>query len=508
MSNLYEEYNQFRRLHPLSLVYGLFRNLPYIGITLYFALVQRQTEELIYTLIFILIGMIVIPGYILRWYYFTFMISEKEIIIKSGILARKQRNIPIERIQNVNVKQDVLQRLFGIAKVQIETAGDVSSEGSLEFVKLKDADEINRIIRTYQKKIQTKSAGNYGESENIYSDEIKSSESFNPSDTGDVMFAMSPKDVLTFGMVRLRPILLIYVASALSFVSQFQKLNDFVFGYIDETINSFGDVPIEYIILLVGGFILSTLVISWLADIAWTFAQFYGYKLIRDGNKLFESYGLLSRISVTIPLKKLQQITISTNPVKKKFNFYTMALHTAGFDIYNKNANSGVPLAKRERLLEIAQNIYPVTIPETFKSISRKSIRRAFFRYTMFLIIPAIAGYFLFDWYIAFILILVPAMYYAAVLRWQYRGYHISDDLIFVKQGFWNQKLNIIPVEKIQTLHIRETFFQRRLGLATVMVDTASSFNLNDALIPDIDTQDAKDILYEMNDAFNKAFKG
>lgn len=505
MSNLYDEYNQFRRLHPLTLIYGLIRNLPYIVLTLYFAFVQRQAEEIIYILILILVGMIIVPSHILRWYYFSFMISEKEIIIKSGVFARQTRNIPIERVQNVNVTQDLLHRLFGIAKVQIETAGDAASEGSLEFVKLKDADEINRIIRTYQKKLSGEVVNPQAQSDNESKNSAKLSETYNPTENSDVLFSMRPRDIITYGMVRLRPLFLIYGVWAMSFVSQYQFLKDMFNGYFGDTIESFSDLPLHSMILSGIAFLLLSILISWLIDILWTFTQFYGFRLVKDGNKLFQSYGLLSKISITIPLKKLQQITISTNPIKKKFDFYSMALHTAGFDIHRKSANSGIPLAKKNTLLDLTQKIYPVSIPDTFNTISRKSIRRTFIRYLLFLVMPLIVGYFMFSWQILFALLVIPAFYYAAVLRWQYRGYQISDDVIFVKQGFWIQKLNIIPIEKIQTLHIRETFFQRRLGLSTLFIDTASSFNINDAVIPDIDGIDAKAILDELSISFNLA---
>lgn len=508
MNDIYEEYNNYRRLHPLTLLYGLLRNLPVIAITLYFAL-QGDTEEIIYILIFIITGMFVIPGHILRWYYFSFLINEKEIIIKSGVFSRQTRNIPIERVQNVNVRQDVLQRIFGIAKIQIETAGDISSEGTLEYVKLKDADEINRIIRTYQKKLSSRDTlETESESSSEESKKSDSSETFNPSEGGDVLFEMSRKDVLVYGMVRLRPLFLVYGIWAMSYITQFQYLNDLVFGYLDETMESFVDLPIYYLVLLVVAFALFSILISWIIDIVWTFAQFYGFRLIKDGNKLFESYGLLSKISSTIPLKKLQQITISTNPVKKKFDFYSMSLQTAGFDVYQKKANSGVPLAKKLQLSEITSKIFPVEIPESFNSISEKAIRRAFIRYLILLTFPIVAGYFFVEWYTALGLLLAPLAYYFAYLRWKFRGYHIAKDLIFIKQGFWIQKVSIIPLIKIQTLHIKESFFQRKLGLATLFVDTASSFNINDAIIPDIDSSDAKHILDHLNREFNNAIVG
>ncbi|MDX9791522.1 MAG: PH domain-containing protein, partial [Candidatus Kapabacteria bacterium] len=276
MTELYEDYNQFRRLHPLTLLYGLFRNLPYILITLYLGLVQKQTEELFYIFMLIFLGMVIIPGHILRWYYFSYMIGENEIIIRSGVFARKTRNIPIKRVQNINVKQDVLQRILGIARVQIETAGDISSEGSLDFVKLNEADEINKVIRLHKQKIIEKD----NDIENIESnsDTVSRSETFNPTLSGDTLFSMSGKDVLVYGMVRLRPLFLIYGAWAASFLTQFKYVSNIVSGYIEETVDSFADLPIELLLPLSVAFLILTVVMSWIVDIVWTFLQYYGFK--------------------------------------------------------------------------------------------------------------------------------------------------------------------------------------------------------------------------------------
>jgi putative membrane protein len=436
------------------------------------------------------------------------MISESEIIIKSGVFSRKQRNIPIERVQNVNVKQDLLQRILGIAKIQIETAGDVSSEGVLEYVKLKDADEINRVIRIYQQKIkQPKEFTNSESYSQDYINEIKNSETYNPSLDGDVLYEMSRKDLVTYGMIRLRPLFLIYGIWAMSYITQFKSLNDFVVTYLGDQIDTLIELPIYYLIPIGLVFLLSSVLISWLIDIIWTFTQFYGFRLIKDGNKLFTSYGLLSKHSITIPLKKLQQITISTNPVKKKFNFYTMILLTAGFDVNKQAQPSAVPLAKLENLLEISSRVYPIEIPDNFQNISYKSIRRIFIKFLIYVLPIIVALSYFADIYYLGLLLLVPGLYYLSYLRWKYRAYRIHNNTIYVKYGIWNQKLCIIPIEKIQTLHIKENYFQRRLSLSSILIDTASSYSLSDAYIPDIDNSIAVQILNEINESFRSYYK-
>jgi len=54
---------------------------------------------------------------------FSYEISNKFIVIYSGILSRNKATIPFSRIQNVNIHQDWFDRKFKLYTVKIETAG-------------------------------------------------------------------------------------------------------------------------------------------------------------------------------------------------------------------------------------------------------------------------------------------------------------------------------------------------------------------------------------------------
>ena len=46
-------------------------------------------------------------------------------------------------------------------------------------------------------------------------------------------------------------------------------------------------------------------------------------------------------------------------------------------------------------------------------------------------------------------------------------------DSVIVRRGVVSRRLSIVPIRKVQDVSITETVFQRRLGIATVEVDTA-----------------------------------
>jgi len=53
---------------------------------------------------------------------FHFALEEKTLSIRQGVLSKRQKNIPYGVIQNVFVKQDLFDRIFGLASLRIENA--------------------------------------------------------------------------------------------------------------------------------------------------------------------------------------------------------------------------------------------------------------------------------------------------------------------------------------------------------------------------------------------------
>jgi membrane protein YdbS with pleckstrin-like domain len=57
--------------------------------------------------------------YELRWY----MVSDRAVRVREGIISVREKTIALANIQNTVVRQGPLQRLFGIADVEVSTAG-------------------------------------------------------------------------------------------------------------------------------------------------------------------------------------------------------------------------------------------------------------------------------------------------------------------------------------------------------------------------------------------------
>ena len=100
-----------------------------ISFVLYFLISPRlgetskDTENFFYVII-IIVGFAIFHFIvtILRKVNFHYSIEENFLTLKQGILSKQQRHIPYGVIQNLFVKQDLFDRIFGLASLTIENA--------------------------------------------------------------------------------------------------------------------------------------------------------------------------------------------------------------------------------------------------------------------------------------------------------------------------------------------------------------------------------------------------
>jgi putative membrane protein len=85
---------------------------------------------------------------LLSWQRFTYVRDEHQLIVRSGILFRQMKTIHRNRIHSIQIQQPLVQRLFGIAQVVVETAGGGGKpEAVLRAVSLKEARNIEELAR-------------------------------------------------------------------------------------------------------------------------------------------------------------------------------------------------------------------------------------------------------------------------------------------------------------------------------------------------------------------------
>lgn len=59
-----------------------------------------------------------------RWSTTHFVVSSERLIFRHGLLTKRGVQLPIDRINNINFKQSVLERMIGAGDLLIESAGE------------------------------------------------------------------------------------------------------------------------------------------------------------------------------------------------------------------------------------------------------------------------------------------------------------------------------------------------------------------------------------------------
>ena len=74
---------------------------------------------------FMLLFLPALIGALFRYWSYRYRFDRDELMIRQGIVFRSERHIPYARIQNIDLVQNPLHRLFRVAEVRLETTAGV-----------------------------------------------------------------------------------------------------------------------------------------------------------------------------------------------------------------------------------------------------------------------------------------------------------------------------------------------------------------------------------------------
>ncbi len=439
------------KLHPLSIPYRTGETVVRLAWVLVFLVIGGSTFEGT-----AVVGLLVVAAFVLALGYqfvyyqrFDYELTGDSLDIASGVVSRRNREIPIGRIQNVDISRNVVQRLVGIAEIDLETAGGSSTEASLKCVSESEA-------RRLQSEIGRLKRGEDADGEPA------------PAPDRTELFAITPKELLLLGVigVDLRLLSLVTVVLPVVAPSLRERFADPLVG------------------LAITAPVVAVLVVAAIAAVSGVLAvtNYYGFRLSRQSDELHYERGLLQRFSGTIPLEKVQTLGVSENVLARRLGYASLAVETAGYAPGESGQQSAIPLAERDRVFDLASSVESFDAVE-FERPPGRARQRYVVRYGAVAVLAVLAVYAVdrftalsFAWYAA--ALLLPAAPVAAHLKWVNLGYDVQPEYVVLREGFWTRTITVVPYYRVQTVVESRTVFQRRRDLATLVVDTAGSSGL------------------------------
>jgi putative membrane protein len=78
-----------------------------------------------------------------------YLVTDRRIHIRTGIMSRNERTTHVDRVQNVNLRQSIFQRMLGIGDVDWDTAGTDAADADFTFRGVDDPSGLVRAADRY-----------------------------------------------------------------------------------------------------------------------------------------------------------------------------------------------------------------------------------------------------------------------------------------------------------------------------------------------------------------------
>lgn len=404
-----------------------------------------------------------------------YRLSEDELTLASGVLSRRHRVIPLARIQNLDLRQNALQRLLGVAELRVETAGTDADEPVPLVLGLRDAEALRAELLAGRER-----AGSPTHAESAAG--------------AEVLARIPPRDLALAGATAneagvIFALLIGALEAAYQLPLGIPRLR------LDPR-QLIPDLPLTSAVLLGLGALLSFAAFAWLLSIAGAMIVYWHFVLERVGGELRKRYGSLDRREVTVPLARVQALRVEESLLRRPFRLAALRIETAGGapgEARRGGAEAFVPLARTRDVPWLTAAVFSDFAygGAEFRPVHPYAGRRAFLRYS--LPVLGLAGA-LAVWLgpaALWSLALLPLAALAARVHYRHLGYALAPGYLVVRSGFFNRITWIVPEHKIQTLHRLETPLQRRWSVASVLVDTAAG----QVEIPDLGGDEAEMLL-------------
>ncbi|AVT40518.1 PH domain-containing protein [Plantactinospora sp. BB1] len=420
-----------QRLHPLSpLLHGA-KSLVVIVAALSWSTLSRVGLGFFALLVAVLlVGALVLS--VVSWYNTGYHVVGRELRIHEGLLWRRTRAIPLERLQSVEVVRPLLAQLSGLAELRLEVVGGGKTEAPLAYVTVADAVVLRERLlvlagRAPSGPVQVPGAAPGATPAGQPGAPVPGQPGVPglPGLVGTVeppvgrhLHAVSNRDLLVSQLLTPQAFLLPF---GVAFVLvQFLTEGSWSFIAVASTLTAMAGVVLQPIRRVLDD---------------WSF------RLARDDAALRVRHGLLETRAQTVPLDRLQAIGVTWPLLWRMKGWLRMRLSVAGFASGELDDRS-----HPDRLL-------PVGDLATAQMIMAE-------------ILPGVA--------ITGTLTPPPAR-----ARWVHPlartalGAGLSARVFAVRSGLLTRELLVVPYARIQSVRVVQGPLQRRLRLATVYADTA-----------------------------------
>ncbi|WP_412741064.1 PH domain-containing protein [Krasilnikovia sp. MM14-A1259] len=417
-----------RRLHPLSpLLHGAKSLAVIVAALSWQTLSQVGLERFAIVVAVLALGAIVIS--VVGWLNTGYHVVGRELRIADGLLWRRNRAIPLERLQAVELRRPLLAQLTGLAELRLEVVGGGKTEAPLAYLTVRDATTLRARLLALAGRAPavTAALSNAALGDPALSDPALGDPALGDPALGDPaapaerrLAAVANGDLIVSQLLTPQALLLPVGIGGVAL--QFAMDGTFTFVGIASTL---------------------TAVIGVLLQPARRILRDWDFRLARDtGGRLAVRHGRVETRSQVVPLHRVQSVTATWPLLWRAKGWLHLRLDVAGYAGPQDNDEN-----RSDRLLPVGDAV----------------TARA-------LVWEVLPGADLFA---------LPTMPPPARARWlhpfalRYFGAGLAPGGFVTRSGWLTRELQLVPYARLQSVRVVQGPLQRLLRLATVHADTA-----------------------------------
>lgn len=434
-------------------------------------LVELETGDVLIGMA-ILIGvalLIVIPivWRILVWSKTWITIDEQAIVIECNTILRQRKNtIAIKNISNINLEQNLFEMLIGTCKLKLDT-NSMSTADSTDVklvLKKKHAGEVQNYLLSRMHQLNEEDIPGQGEA--VQQDNPGQSEAVQPAPAQKAVACAKAEtgDIIRHGFLNISIFGSVFSVGILAFLLTVGLLLP------EDASDEMVGMSLVTILWIAG------MIFSFIWKIIKSFIRYLEFTIRRQGDRLMLDYGVMKKVSYSIPVDKIQAIRFKQTFLARVFKYYTAEVINVGMNDGDAEEQSFLlPYYKREKVEEILRLLLPefADCMELREQRQPKSIWLiwlwpAFVYLLLMAVFAGVAAEFAADMFPVVIVAILALGGLLALYKlgtYLTNGSHMEGKFLMLVSGCMAREYLFVKYDKIQHITLKQSFLAKRCGL-------------------------------------------
>lgn len=320
---------------------------------------SAKPEDVIAAIPFFVIGFAVIYLCFIVYrilYYKTsgYELTETEIKCSTGVLFRKRSILDYKKVHAINKKQNLLQRIVGVAVLTVDS-GATSSSHQAEITIVEKEKTVDALLNELnaRKENSTRSIKDTSAEENVL------------LSNKDSLYNFTSKKKMLYTLIN--------IVSTAFFTALFGVLAIIVIGVCKlmlqlNFLGTWGQYLLFAALITIGTVLLLS-VFSFIGCMIHSFVGYHRFTITKRGNSIQISFGLLEKHTNTFSYDRIKAVKISQSLVQRMLGFAAIKLEVIGYTNDNGNDNNAdlgvlVPFCRYDEIGKILGKVLPDYIPD------------------------------------------------------------------------------------------------------------------------------------------------